>query len=33
MAEFQDKGLISVQRRVVTIINRAALEARARVRG
>ncbi len=32
MAEFQEKGLISVQRRVVTIIDRAALEARARPR-
>jgi CRP-like cAMP-binding protein len=33
MAEFQDKAMISVQRRVVTIINRQALEARARARG
>jgi CRP/FNR family cyclic AMP-dependent transcriptional regulator len=32
MAEFQDKGLIAVQRRVVTITNRPALEARARPR-
>lgn len=32
MAEFQEKGLISVQRRVVTITNRAALEARSRPR-
>jgi len=32
MAEFQDKGMISVQRRVVTIVNRQALEARARAR-
>lgn len=30
MAEFQEKGLIAVQRRVVTITNRQALEARAR---
>ncbi len=33
MAEFQEKGLIAVQRRVVTILDRAALEARARPRG
>ena len=33
MADFQEKGLISVQRRVVTIVDRAALEARARLRG
>jgi hypothetical protein len=32
MAEFQEKGLISVQRRQVTIVNRAALEARSRPR-
>jgi len=32
MAEFQEKGMISVQRRIVTIINRAALEARAKPR-
>ncbi|MBL0938048.1 MAG: Crp/Fnr family transcriptional regulator [Gemmatimonadaceae bacterium] len=32
MAEFQEKGLISVQRRVVTITDRAALEARSRPR-
>jgi CRP-like cAMP-binding protein len=30
MAEFQEKGLIAVQRRVVTIVNRQALEARAK---
>jgi CRP-like cAMP-binding protein len=33
MADFQEKGLISVHRRVVTIVDRAALEARARSRG
>jgi CRP-like cAMP-binding protein len=32
MAEFQEKGIISVQRRVVTVTNRSALEARARPR-
>lgn len=32
MAEFQDKAVITVQRRIVTITNRAALEARARPR-
>lgn len=32
MAEFQDKGIISVQRRIVTVVNRAALEARSRPR-
>jgi CRP/FNR family cyclic AMP-dependent transcriptional regulator len=32
MADFQDKGLIRVQRRTVTIIDRTALEARARTR-
>lgn len=32
MAEFQEKGMIAVQRRVVTILNRAALEARAKPR-
>lgn len=32
MAEFQEKGIISVQRRIVTITNRTALEARARPR-
>jgi CRP/FNR family cyclic AMP-dependent transcriptional regulator len=32
MAEFQDKNIIAVQRRVVTVTNRAALEARARPR-
>ncbi len=32
MAEFQEKGMISVERRVVTIVNRAALEARTRPR-
>lgn len=30
MADFQDQGIIAVQRRVVTVTNRAALEARAR---
>ncbi len=33
MAEFQEKGMITTQRRLVTIINRAALEARSRPRG
>lgn len=33
MAEFQEKGMISVQRRVVTILDRRALEARAKPRG
>jgi CRP/FNR family transcriptional regulator, cyclic AMP receptor protein len=33
MTDVQEKGLISVQRRVVTIVDRAALEARARSRG
>lgn len=32
MAEFQEKGLISVARRLVTIVDRAALEARSRPR-
>jgi CRP/FNR family cyclic AMP-dependent transcriptional regulator len=32
MAEFQEKGLISVQRRQVTITNRTSLEARSRPR-
>jgi CRP/FNR family cyclic AMP-dependent transcriptional regulator len=32
MAEFQDKGIISVQRRIVTVTDRRALEARARPR-
>ncbi len=32
MSEFQDQEMIMVQRRVVTIVNRAALEARARPR-
>jgi CRP-like cAMP-binding protein len=32
MAEFQEKGIISVQRRIVTITDRTALEARARPR-
>ncbi len=32
MAEFQEKGLITVQRRQVTIVNRASLEARSRPR-
>lgn len=32
MAEFQEKGLISVQRRVVTIVDRGALESRSRPR-
>ncbi len=32
MAEFQEKGLITVQRRQVTIVNRTALEARSRPR-
>ncbi|WP_026850374.1 Crp/Fnr family transcriptional regulator [Gemmatimonas phototrophica] len=32
MAEFQEKQIISVQRRIVTITDRAALEARARPR-
>lgn len=32
MAEFQEKGIISVQRRIVTITDRKALEARARPR-
>lgn len=32
MAEFQEKGLIAVQRRIVTITDRTALEARARPR-
>jgi CRP/FNR family cyclic AMP-dependent transcriptional regulator len=32
MAEFQEKGFISVQRRVVTITDRAALESRSRPR-
>jgi CRP/FNR family cyclic AMP-dependent transcriptional regulator len=32
MAEFQEKGIIAVQRRIVTITDRAALEARARPR-
>ncbi len=32
MAEFQDKGIIAVQRRIVTITDRGALEARARPR-
>ncbi|WP_331049056.1 Crp/Fnr family transcriptional regulator [Gemmatimonas sp.] len=32
MSEFQDQGMIMVQRRVVTIINRGALESRARPR-
>ena len=30
MAEFQEQGMLTVTRRVVTIVNRAALEARAR---
>ena len=30
MAEFQEQGMLSVTRRIVTITNRAALEARAR---
>jgi CRP/FNR family cyclic AMP-dependent transcriptional regulator len=33
MAEFQEKGLISVSRRVVTILDRTALQARTRPRG
>ncbi len=33
MADFQEKGLISVQRRAVTIVDRAALDARAHPRG
>ncbi len=33
MAEFQEKELISVERRVVTIVDRPALEARTRPRG
>ena len=32
MSEFQDQGMIMVQRRVVTIVNRGALESRARPR-
>jgi CRP-like cAMP-binding protein len=32
MAEFQEKQLISVQRRIVTIVDRAALQARTRPR-
>ncbi len=32
MAEFQEKGYLSVQRRIVTIINRTSLEARSRPR-
>ncbi len=32
MSEFQDLGLISVQRRVVTIVDRATLQARSRPR-
>lgn len=32
MSEFQEKGVIAVQRRVVTIIDRTAMEARARPR-
>lgn len=32
MAEFQEKGIIAVQRRIVTITDREALEARARPR-
>lgn len=32
MAEFQEKGLITVQRRQVTIVNRTSLEARSRPR-
>ena len=32
MTEFQEKGLITVQRRIVTITDRASLEARARPR-
>ena len=32
MAEFQEKGLISVQRRLVTIVDRTALQARSRPR-
>jgi CRP-like cAMP-binding protein len=32
MAEFQEKGIISVQRRLVTVTDRTALEARARPR-
>ena len=32
MAEFQDKGIISVQRRIVTVTDRRALEARTRPR-
>lgn len=33
MSEFQSKGLIAVHRRLVTIVDRAALEARTRPRG
>jgi CRP/FNR family cyclic AMP-dependent transcriptional regulator len=32
MSEFQEKGMISVTRRLVTVVNRAALEARSRPR-
>jgi CRP-like cAMP-binding protein len=32
MAEFQEKGMISVTRRLVTIVDRNALEARSRPR-
>jgi len=32
LAEFQEKQLISVQRRIVTIVDRAALQARTRPR-